>query len=77
MRSLRIIVLAVLAFLLSMSASATTYYVAPDGSNADPGTKTHPWRTIASAACPLSPVTAGDTILVRQGTYNEAVVLIR
>jgi len=62
---------------LTVPAGAVTYYVAPDGSNAGPGTEASPWRTISFAACPLSPVSAGDTVRVRQGTYNEAITLMK
>jgi hypothetical protein len=32
------------------SVVAKTYYVAPDGDDSDPGTESHPWRTIGKAA---------------------------
>lgn len=46
------------------------YYVATDGSDANPGTFTQPWRTILKATNSLKP---GDTALVLPGTYNEQV----
>lgn len=44
------------------------YYIAPDGSDGNAGTKNAPFKTITAA---LNKAVAGDTILVRNGTYNE------
>lgn len=44
------------------------YYVAPSGNDANPGTKSNPWRTLAKAA---ELATAGRTVYIRGGTYNE------
>lgn len=52
--------------------AATSYYVATTGSDANPGTQTAPWRTINHAA---QLATAGQTVFVRGGTYNEYVSL--
>lgn len=57
---------------LGGSADGATYYVAPGGSDAAPGTLAAPWRTIQKAA---DTVVAGDTVLVRSGTYAERVVM--
>jgi len=46
-------------------------YVSPNGSDADNGTKHHPWATINHAASLASP---GLIIHVAPGTYSEAVV---
>jgi len=46
------------------------FYVANSGSNTNPGTISAPWQTIQHAA---STVTAGSTVYVRAGTYNESV----
>ncbi|MGE5404984.1 MAG: right-handed parallel beta-helix repeat-containing protein [Candidatus Saccharibacteria bacterium] len=54
------------------TVTINTYYVAPYGSDQNPGTKDHPFKTIQKAA---DIVTAGSTILIRQGTYNEIVTL--
>ena len=52
---------------------AHIYYVAPNGDDINPGTKTgFPFCTIQKAA---SIVQAGDTILVRAGVYPEPVIL--
>ena len=50
--------------------SGNTYYVSPDGNDANPGTLVLPWRTIQKAA---SIQVAGDTVLIKSGTYSETV----
>lgn len=50
--------------------AGSTYYVATTGNNAWAGTIGSPWRTIDHA---VDSVIAGDTIIVRGGTYNEQV----
>jgi hypothetical protein len=52
----------------------TTYYVATNGSDANAGTEQSPWRTVQKAANTLN---AGDTALIRAGTYYERVTLNR
>jgi len=59
------------ALCLTLNAVATTYYVATNGVDGNPGTATNaPWRTIQHAAKTLAP---GDLVLVRGGIYNEVV----
>jgi parallel beta-helix repeat protein len=58
----------------SRSAPAATYYVATQGNDLNPGTAASPWRTIQKAAGALLP---GDTVLIRQGTYQETVAPAR
>jgi N-terminal glycosyl-hydrolase-114-associated domain/Right handed beta helix region len=48
------------------------FYVATTGSDTNPGTQAQPWRTIQKAA---NTVTAGSTVYVRGGVYNERVTL--
>ena len=51
--------------------AAATYYVSPSGSDSNAGTSlTAPWKTIKHAA---QVATAGATVNVRAGTYNEIV----
>ena len=50
--------------------AGTTYYVATDGSDSNPGTLESPWRTIRHAAETME---AGDGVQIREGTYNENV----
>ncbi len=68
----------VLAALFVVPAHAapngTTYYVATDGVDTNPGTLASPWRTIQHAANSLAP---GDTVYVRGGIYNERVRIAR
>jgi len=47
----------------------STYYVATDGSDANPCTQSNPCRTIARGSSMLS---AGDTLYIRGGTYTES-----
>src|SRR6266851_1376473 len=51
---------------LSISASASSFYVATPGADSNPGSQTQPWRTIQHA---VDAVAAGDTIIVQAGTY--------
>jgi hypothetical protein len=53
--------------LLAALPAGTTYYVAPTGSDTNPGTITAPFKTLQHAA---AIAVAGDTVLARQGTYN-------
>lgn len=57
---------------ISTASWATTYYVAPTGNNGNPGTQAAPFQTIQNG---LNFVKPGDTLTVRGGTYNEALVL--
>jgi len=47
---------------------STTYYVSPSGDDSASGTVSSPFKTITKAA---SMVSAGDTVLVAEGTYIE------
>ncbi len=58
-------------FLLTLEAQ-TNYYVSPTGSDSNPGTINQPWKTIQHAA---NSVSAGDTVFVRAGNYNEIVTI--
>ena len=58
---------AVLFLMLAASTTqAATYYVAPNGSDGNPGSLSRPWKTLQHAA---DRVAAGDTINVRAGNY--------
>ena len=52
-------------------ANANDFYVAPSGSDGNPGTLSQPFRTVQQAASVLQP---GDTAWLRAGTYRETVV---
>lgn len=58
----------VVVTLASMSFGAT-YYVATNGSDSNPGSSSLPWATIQYA---VDHIAAGDTILVRAGSYAGA-----
>jgi len=51
---------------------AATYYLSPAGSDGNPGTSALPWKTLRKAA---AAVRAGDTVIVRDGTYAGGVWL--
>lgn len=60
------LVMAGMAFL--ETAQATTYFVATNGNDTNPGTDTAPFKTIKYGVTALS---AGDTLYVRAGTYGD------
>lgn len=60
--------LVALLLLLASQAHAATYYVATTGNNSNDGSIGSPWRD--PQKCALSPVVAGDTCLVGNGTYT-------
>ncbi|HLM83627.1 MAG TPA: DUF1565 domain-containing protein [Candidatus Bathyarchaeia archaeon] len=51
---------------LPTAHAATTYYVATNGNDSNPGTSTAPFATIQKAADIVNP---GDTVIVRNGIY--------
>ena len=55
---------------LPAHAAGATYYVALSGDDANSGTQAAPFRTIQKAATVAQ---AGDTVVVRAGTYRETV----
>jgi hypothetical protein len=61
---------ALLLLLITTSLSAATYYVAPNGRDRNRGSLQAPFATISRGVDALK---AGDELLVRGGTYNEAV----
>jgi hypothetical protein len=52
-------------------AAATIYHVSPAGNDAAAGSATAPWRTLAKATATAS---AGDTVVIHEGTYFERLV---
>jgi hypothetical protein len=55
---------------ISPPATQAHFYVAPNGSDSNPGTRATPWLTIAHAA---SVVGGGTTVHVAPGTYTQPV----
>ena len=53
-----------------LAQSGSSFYVSKSGSNSNSGSYTAPWLTIQHAA---STVTAGATVYVETGVYNESV----
>ncbi len=71
MRLLVVLPFVVLLLAATSHVSATEYYVAPNGNDANLGTEPQPWKTIQKAAGTLL---AGDTVYIKAGTYNERVI---
>ena len=67
----QVIVCLLVLHCLNANVSAGEYYVAPHGSNSNPGTQSLPWKTIAKAAATL---VAGDTVYIEDGTYRERLI---
>ena len=58
---------------LNAQTNPKYYYVATNGNDSGPGTESLPWKTFAKVA-PLA--TAGVTVFIREGTYNERLVIV-
>jgi hypothetical protein len=56
--------------LIVTSGYAAEYYGAKTGNDSNPGTEARPWKTIKKAA---DTMTAGDSVLIKAGVYNERV----
>ncbi len=69
-----VLLLAVLIPLIGGAAEAATYYVATNGSDGNPGTQAAPWATFSHSVGALQP---GDTLLIQNGTYHEALNVTR
>jgi len=61
---------AVLSSASLLAQPGATFYVSPNGNDNNPGTYSQPWLTIQHAA---NSVTAGATVYVEAGVYNESV----
>jgi hypothetical protein len=66
----KILLFILLIFALPLYVYSSTYYVDVNGNNGNAGTESSPWKTIQKAG---STVNAGDTVIVKSGTYNERV----
>ncbi len=65
-----LITLIISIFVLSTCGADENYYVSIYGNDNNSGTENSPWKTIQKAADTIS---AGDTVYVKNGTYNEQV----
>jgi len=65
--------LLVIILISAFSANARTYYVAKNGNDNQSGSEASPWETINKAGYSL---TAGDTVLIKQGIYKERVKVV-
>jgi parallel beta-helix repeat protein len=65
-----------LCFLLTVPSFvyAATYYVSTTGNDSNPGTLSQPWKTVGKA---IPVVSAGDTVYVRAGIYQENLAFTR
>ena len=72
MRRLSLVLLVTLALPVTALGSSlqATHYVSPSGSDSNPGTEQEPWRTVEGSLAKLEP---GDTLLLREGVYEEAI----
>lgn len=58
--------------LISLNASATTWVVAPNGNDRNPGTLARPLRTLSAA---IDKLKTSDDVQLRGGTYRESVAI--
>ena len=55
---------------VNLADAGRGYYVATNGSDANAGTLTQPWRTVGKANTTMQ---AGDTVYVREGAYSDVI----
>ena len=67
-------ILIIILSLIAANLYSSTYYVATNGNDNNPGTLQSPWKTIQHAANVLLP---GDIVYIRAGEYNEEVQSVR
>jgi hypothetical protein len=60
-----------LVMFFALRAGATTYYVAKNGNDGNPGTESQPWLTLKHMQ---ASVYAGDTCWIKAGTYDESTI---
>jgi uncharacterized protein DUF1565 len=70
----KIVLLVSLCLIASIASGQTMRYVSPSGSDSNAGTAAAPYLTIGKAASVVNP---GDTVIVMDGVYQEALNLTR
>src|SRR5262245_38405406 len=68
--SLTVCVIIVCAFAFSVDLSSNSFYVSTNGNDSNSGDTNAPFRTIRFG---LSHLNAGDTLIIRGGTYAEPI----
>lgn len=63
--------LVILLSCIAIAVQSATWYVSPFGNDGNNGSLSQPWKTIQHA---LNVASAGDSILVRAGTYKEQLI---
>ncbi|MAG92968.1 MAG: hypothetical protein CMJ48_04375 [Planctomycetaceae bacterium] len=72
MRLLTLFLTLPFVLLCVLPAQAADYWVAPEGDDANPGSRERPFRTVQKA---MDVIRAGETCTVRGGTYRESVTI--
>jgi Putative Ig domain len=67
--TMRALILNAFILLAATSLEAANYYVSPSGLNTNPGTDALPFQTLGKAE---SVAVAGDTVFIKNGTYQNA-----
>ena len=58
-------------------AQSATYYISPTGNDLDPGTSSQPWGTFEHAVGPKGVLLPGDTLVLKNGTYDKESLHVR
>lgn len=73
-----LLILYLISIPLLAAAQGKQYYVSSTGNNTNSGTSVNSsWQTLTYALGSTSPVTAGDTVFISAGLYNENVVVAK
>jgi parallel beta-helix repeat protein len=62
----------VASIVFAVSCQAATYYVSPQGNDADNGSISSPWKTVQKGAAIAE---GGDTVIVGDGQYDEYITI--
>lgn len=77
MKRLQCIIVLCFSFaLITSNAQTNTYYLDPDGNDANDGSQSQPWKTL-NFALKESNIKKGDTLLLQPGRYSEPKVIIK